>query len=97
MQKENRVEISVNEGLASALSEVDYFLTGATSAAAPAFVPPTRVESNAAAAKDDDVGASSSVPQNEPSAVSEEEVLFQPDPASSPPSPAKNTSPEKKQ
>ena len=84
MQKENRVEISVNEGLASALSEVDYFLNGATSAAAPAFVSPTRVESN-------------SVPQNEPSAVSEEEVLFQADPASSPPSPAKNTSPEKKQ
>jgi len=86
VQKENRVEISVNEDLASALSEVDYFLSGATS---PAFSPPTRVESAAAAG--DDAATSSSVPQKEASAVSEEEVLFQADPASAPPSPGKKT------
>ena len=94
VEKENRVEISVNEDLASALSEVDYFLTGATSAAAAPFNPPDCVE---------DAAGSGSAPQNEPSAVSEEEVLFQADPASGPPSPGgvagapRKKSPEKKQ
>ena len=100
--KEDRVEVSVNEDLASALSEVDYFLAGATSAATQSsFSPPARVdESNAGGS-----GSGQGVPHCEQSAVSEEEVLFQADPASSPPSPggaaassgSRKGSPEKRQ